>query len=140
MSSGPPSLFPQRRNDVLKSFSDILNLPFSLGGGKEQEVGGEAEAKEEVNEEEEDQEATVDFPFCFQCTNKKVLLLTMVHQKLQILQEQFDHLKDNIIKDILRVFVTNMVVEKKLPVEAIREARICGRMYHCKSIFLVFVA
>lgn len=125
LTHGPPSLFPQRKTKVLKSFCDILNLPFNPPGGED--GGGVPVGEEEEGEEEED---SVEFPFCFHCTNNKVLMLNMVHEKLQILQEQFAKLKDTLMKDILRTFITNIITEKKIPVEVVRQARVCERMFH----------
>jgi hypothetical protein len=118
LTSLPPSFFDEEKVDILKTFCEIMNIPFNI-------------FRQDV--EEEEQEEYVDYPFCMLCTKDKLRRMVDMEGKLKAIQRSFEKLKESIMMDILRVFIGNLVFEEKIPLRVVREKNIHERMLQCKT-------
>jgi hypothetical protein len=122
LTSLPPSFFDEEKVDILKTFCEIMNIPFNI-------------FRQDVEEEEE--EEYVDYPFCMLCTKDKLRRMVDMDGKLKAIQRSFEKLKESIMMDILRVFIGNLVFEEKIPLRVVREKNIHERMLMCKTFHAV---
>jgi len=136
-STLPASLFYQEKVEVLKSFCNILNLPFALEVKENVKANGGTNGNPEDDEEDSEDEAdAIDFPFCLQCFKDKAKKLIQIYEKLMAIQKEFEKMKETVMGDILRVFISNMVSDKKIPVAVVREKKVHEKMLECKNYSL----